>query len=180
MARKVFFSLFAILVLNVSVEAQFQDVKFVQGDTLTLIESKKNYFDVDLKAAPFSLIFKGNELHVCAGLDESLFEFTKPDTDINADASSYFFIFKYLAGSQESDFLSIEKDTGVALNETHGAFPDGRGYSIYNVRRFMIDGDLVPISEFKRVFFAFWLDKNKDQFIDKMELLWVRANFKKK
>ena len=135
-------------------EAQMPNIKFVQGDTLQLIKSKKEYYDVDLKGEPFSLVFEGDELHVCAGLDESLFQFTKPETDINADANSYFFIFKYLAGSRDSDFLSIEKDTGNALNETHGAQrANGKNYQ-YLVKTLMNDGDLVSIGEFKKNIFC--------------------------
>ena len=157
-------------------QAQTPNIKFVQGDTVGLDESKKGYYQIDLKKDPFTIVFQGNELHVCAGLDEELFEFTKSGTDINADFNSYFFIYKYLAASKDSDYLSIEKNTGNSLNETHGAKSAGSGLYQYTVKSLMNDGSQKLLSEFKELFLALWLDANKDQFIDKEELLWVRAN----
>ena len=123
-----------------------------------------------------NLVFQGKELHVCAGLDKELFNFTKPGTDINADYNSYFFIFKYLAGSEDTDYLSIEKNTGNTLNETHGAKSIGEGFYQFTLKFLINDGDKQPLSEFKELFMALWLDVNKDQYIDQEELLWVKAN----
>ena len=171
--------LLAILLMGSHLtEAQTPDIKFVQGDTLSLEENKKGYYEIELYKEPFTIIYKGKELHVCAGLDEELFQFTKPDTDINADFNSYFFIFKYLAASEDADFLSIEENTGNSLNKTHGAQAAGGGLYQYTVRSLLNDGDSKPLSEFNRLFLALWLDSNKDQYIDKEELLWVRANIK--
>ncbi len=178
MSRVLIFLILINLGFEDELSAQIPDIKFVQGDTMSLQKGKKNYFEVELRREAFTLVFKGNELHVCAGLEENLYEFTKPNTDINADFNSYFFIFKYLAGSPDSDFLSIEKDTGNSLNETHGARPAKDGYYQYTIRNVMNDGEINPISDFKKLFMALWLDSNRDQFIDEQELLWVKATLK--
>lgn len=159
-------------------EAQSPNIKFVQGDTLSLKQGKENYYEITLRKEPFTLIFPGNELLVCAGLDKDLFRFTKPGTDINADFNSYFFIYKFIAASEDSDFLTLEKDAGNALNETHGAQAAGSDRFGYTVRSLAYKGTLKSISEFEELFMALWLDINKDQFIDKEELLWVKAQIR--
>ncbi len=160
--------------------AQTPNIKFIQGDTVALVKDKNDYYEMDLKQMPFDILFEGSELHVCASVDNGLFKFTQPNTDINADFNSYFYIFKYLAGTKNTDFLSIEKDTGNSLNETHGAKSAGDNQYRFTVRSLMNEGDIQPLSEFKKLFLALWLDANKDQFIDKEELIWVKANIKKK
>lgn len=175
--KKVILFLAFILTGFYEAPAQTPNIHFIQGDTVRLHEGKNGYYEVKLKAAPFNLVFRGKELHVCAGLDKNLFNFTKAGTDINADFNSYFFIFKYLAGSENTDYISIEKDTGNSLNETHGAISIGEGFYQFTLKSLMNNGDNKPLSEFKELYMALWLDANKDQFIDKEELLWVRANF---
>lgn len=169
-----------VFISTITLQAQIPNIKFIQGDTIPYVKGKKDYYEMDLKQEAFTILFEGSELHVCAGIDEGLFRFTQPNTDINADVNSYFFIFKYLAGTENTDFLSIEKDTGNSLNETHGAKSAGAGMSKFTVRSLMDEGDLQPLTEFRKLFLALWLDANKDQLVDKEELIWVKANIKKK
>jgi len=178
MNRKTRLSLVLIFATLGIIRAQIPNIVFFQGDTLSLKVGKKDYYELQLKGEPFTILFEGNELHVCAGLDEDLFQFTRANTDINADFNSYFFIFKYLAGSSSSDFLSIEKDTANSLNETHGAKSVGNSMYKYTVNSLLNEGNIEGLENFKKLYLALWLDANKDQFIDKEELVWVKANIK--
>ncbi len=176
--QKLTAQLFLMFIAYGVVFSQTPAISFVQGETLPIEKGKSDVYEIDLSSDAFDIVFPGKELHVCAGTSEELFKFAKPDTDINADFNSYFFIFKYLAGSTDTDHLSIEENTSSALNETHGAKPTGDGSTKYTVRSLVNDGDVKPLSAYKEFFMALWLDSNKDQYIDKEELLWVRAKIR--
>lgn len=155
------------------------NITFVQQTNVVLNKGTKGYYEINLKPEPFRLIFEGKELMVCVGLDEKLFERTKAGTDINADYSSDFYIFKYAAASPDADHLVLGNGGGNSLNGTHGAKPHTKtGFFHYTVRTLHVDRKAEPIERFKQFFMALWLDKNKDQFIDKEELLHVKVNVK--
>jgi hypothetical protein len=138
-------------------------------------------YKLELKPESFTLVFPGEELHVCAGLDEELFEHAKAGTDINADFNSYFFIYKYLAGASDSEFLSIEKDTGMSLNKTHGAKPlnksPNNNRSYYRISSLQSDDKSILLGSVKQLYMAIWRDANKDQFIDPQESMHVQIEF---
>lgn len=175
-AADLFIIFMLVLITGGGVCAQTPGISFLQGEIVPLKKGKKDYYQVDLKNEAFTIVFPGKELHVCAGTEEELFKYTQAGTDINADFNSYFFIFKYLAGSEDTDYLSIEKNTANTLNETHGAKPGGDGLYQFTVRSLLNDGEQQQLSDFKALYLALWLDKNKDQYIDKEEILRVRAN----
>ena len=148
-----------------------------QESILDLVESDSGeYYEVNIKSEPFTLEFEGDELMVCAGLTEELFQYTQADTDINADFNSYFFIFKFLAMEHNADYLPTGKDEAASLNETHGAKPKGDGTYHFKVNSLLVGEEEKPIGAFDEFFLALWLDQNKDQFIDKEELLKVKIN----
>jgi len=134
----------------------------------------KNYHQVTIQPASFTLEFDGKELMVCAGLTEDLFLHTKAETDINADFNSYFFIFKFLAMEGNADYLPIGPDEAASLNETHGAKITEEDKSTFTVNSLQVSGEKKPISDFDTFFMALWLDQNKDQFIDRNELLHLK------
>jgi len=154
------------------------EIRFTQnGEAMPLRQQDDGTFKLELKAEPFMIIFPGEELQVCAGIEPGLFEHAQAGVDINADFNSNFFIYKYLAGTSDSNFLSIEKDTGMSLNPTHGAKPYDKGFSFYEVANLQLDGQEYPLSTHDRLYIALWLDKNKDQFIDQEELIHVFLEF---
>ena len=155
--------------------SQGPEISFVQGEQLSLSSLDNEIYQLKIKPEPFTLIFKGNELHVCTGLSEELFQFTKPETDINQDFNSYFFIFKYIAMPEDADFLPVGKDEAASLNKTHGAKISGEDSSKFTVNSLMIEDELKPISDLKEFYLALWLDSNLDQFIDTSELLKVHV-----
>lgn len=151
-------------------------ISICQEKALDLIPSDAgDYYEVSIKPGPFTLEFKGDELMVCAGLTEELFEYTKAETDINSDFNSYFFIFKYIGMEKTADYLPTGKDEAASLNETHGAKPKGDGTYFYHVNALGFGEDSRPTKDFDTFFLALWLDENKDQFIDKDELLKVKV-----
>lgn len=167
--------LFLTFGIAIYAKAQSPDIAFIQEDTLKLEHSNLDYYEVSLGDEPFTILFEGEALYVCAGVGEELFQFTKAGTDSKTDFNSYFFVFKYLAGSENSDFISIEKDTGISLNKAHGMKPAGSGWNQYLVKSVMNEGKMVPLANYNELFLALWLDANKDQFVDQVELLWVKA-----
>ncbi len=175
------FLLVLVAILTVLPVARAQkkpNITFVQKTNVELKKGEKDYYEIDLKAEPFTLYFEGNELMVSAGLEEDLFQHTKPDTDINKDFNSNFYIFKYVAGSPDTDYLIIEEESANSLNKSHGAKPAGKKMSQFTVRSLLREGKTESIANFKQLFMALWLDRNKDQFIDKKEMMWVKVNLK--
>ncbi len=167
-----------LLFLFISVYIGFSqgpEISFVQGEQLSLSQLNNDLYELKIKPESFTLIFKGNELHVCTGLSEELFQYTKPETDINQDFNSYFFIFKYLAMPEDANYLPVGKDEAASLNKTHGAKVAGEDSSKYTVNSLSIDGELKPLSDLKEFYLALWLDSNLDQFIDTSELLKVHV-----
>ena len=146
----------------------------------TVLELEKsdvgNYYEVSIKPASFTLEFEGKELMVCTGLTEDLFSHTKAETDINADFNSYFFIFKFLAMEGNADYLPTGADEAASLNKTHGAKNTGDGTSSFTVNSLQVGDEKRPISAFDTFFMALWNDQNKDQFIDKNELIHLKVN----
>jgi len=155
--------------------SQGPEISFVQGEKLSLSPLNNDLHQLKIKPGPFTLIFKGNELHVCTGLSEEFFQFTKPETDINQDFNSYFFIFKYIAMPEDANFLPVGKDEAASLNKTHGAKVAGEDSSKFTVNSLMIENELKPVSDLKEFYLALWLDSNLDQFIDTSELLKVHV-----
>ncbi|WP_297693158.1 hypothetical protein [uncultured Eudoraea sp.] len=154
----------------------FAQVNIRQSSVLELEKvDSKNFHQVTIQPESFTLEFEGKELMVCAGLTEDLFLHTKAETDINADFNSYFFIFKFLAMEGNADYLPIGPDEAASLNETHGAKITEEGKSTFTVNSLQVSGEKKPISAFDRFFMALWNDQNKDQFIDKNELLHLKV-----
>lgn len=155
--------------------SQGQEISFVQGEKLSISQLTNDLFELKIKPEPFTLIFNGKELHVCTGLSEELFQYTKAETDINQDFNSYFFIFKYIAMPEDAKFLPVGKDEAASLNKTHGAKAVDENSSKFTVNSLSIDGELKPLTDFKEFYLALWLDSNLDQFIDTSELLKVHV-----
>lgn len=164
-----------VMTLDISL-AQAPNIIFVQDDTITLNKGASGYFEMSLKGKPFTIIFEGDQLHVSTGLNKEMFQKAKADTDINKDFNSNFYIFKYPAMPKDADYLSIREGNALSLNESHGAKPIGENMHKYTVRTLWEDDEELPLSEFKKFYLACWLDANKDQYIDKEELLWIQAN----
>jgi len=174
--KKTVFSFLLFLFLSVYIGyCQGPEITFVQGEQLSLSQLNNDLYELKIKPVPFTLIFKGNELLVCTGLSEELFEYTKPETDINQDFNSYFFIFKYIAMPEDANFLPVGKDEAASLNKTHGAKTVDENSSKFTVNSLSIDGELKPLSDQKEFYLALWLDSNLDQFIDTSELLKVHV-----
>ncbi|MEP1096079.1 MAG: hypothetical protein ABJG78_13275 [Cyclobacteriaceae bacterium] len=167
-----------LAMINVA-NAQSSKISFHQGDRIMLNESDSNIFQINIKPEPFTIIYEGIELNVCTGLTKELFLYTKAETDINKDFNSYFYIFKYMAMSKGSEFLPVEKDMAASLNITHGAKRAGPNKLKFKVSFLRVDDKEKPLSEFKQLHMALWLDSNKDQYIDETELLKVRVNIDK-
>ncbi|WP_297761175.1 hypothetical protein [uncultured Muriicola sp.] len=154
---------------------QGPEITFLQGEQLSLSPLDNDLYELKIKPESFTLVFKGNELHVCTGLSEELFQFTKPETDINQDFNSYFFIFKYIAMPEDANYLPVGKDEAASLNKTHGAKLAGKDSSKFTVASLQIEDELKPLNELKEFYLALWLDTNLDQFIDTSELLKVHV-----
>lgn len=158
------------------VKAQTRDLLFYQGEKeLTLQNTDHGYFQLNLKPEPFTIKFRGDQLHVCTGQANDIFSYIKPKTDINSDFNSCFFIYKYGAMEKDADYLLTGHETPTALNEEHGAIRDGK-QSKFKVSSLYIDEKKKPLSELKEFYMALWLDSNKDQYIDEKELTKVRVN----
>lgn len=158
--------------------AQTPDISFMQEDKIPLQQAESNYYEIIVKPKPFTILFNGSELHVCAGLDQGLFHAATSKTDINKDFSSPFFIFKYAALPKNGDYLVLYKDGANSLNKSHGAIPF-KGNHQYTVSSIMNGNNQEPVSKLKQLFLALWLDDNKDQYIDDNELLRVKVNIEK-
>ena len=172
--------LLIILVLLPQAKAQKKpNITLVQEKNVTFEKGEKDYYEVSLKAEPFTLHFEGKELLVSAGLEEDLFENTRSGVDINKDYGSNFYIFKYAAGAPDTDYLIVDGESANALNVSHGVLPAGKKKSLFTVKSLFREGKPEPLSNFEQFFMALWLDKNKDQFIDQEEIIWVKVNIVK-
>ena len=153
-----------------------QDISFVQnGEEIAVNETDYSYDEIAISPEAFDIVFKGKELHAVTGLTSEVYQYAKADTDINADFNSYFYIFKYLAMGEDSQFLPAGKDEAASLNATHGAKPEGKKHSKFTVAALQVEGEDKPVAELSEFFLALWLDVNKDQFIDESELMQVRV-----
>ena len=155
---------------------QTPDISFFQGKKIVPETSDSGYAQITIKPEAFTIQFQGNELHVCTGLNEDLFLYTAPETDINKDFNSYFYIFKFAAMPANAEYLPVGKDLAAALNKTHGARQAGPDASKFRVSALSIDNEEKPLRTFKAFYMALWLDANKDQYIDKAELLKLKVN----
>lgn len=177
--KKSLFLVLILLVITVSTtQANMPDIQFVQGEELSLTQTDNNFFEINIKPEPFTIRFKGTQLNVCAGLDESLFQAAKPETDINKDFKSPFFIFKYAALPETADFIVLYKDGANSLNDAHGAKPYEKNMYQFTVSSISTGKHNTAVSDLKQFFLALWLDKNKDQFIDKDEFLRIKISVK--
>lgn len=168
--------MFLSLVLAGAFLANAQTISFYQGEKeLTLQKTDQEYLQLNLKPEPFTMTFRGDQLHVCTGLTKDIFTNTKPKTDINADFNSCFFIYKYGAMEKNADYLLVGSETPTALNEEHGAIRDGK-QSKFKVNSLYIDEAEKPLSSLKEFYLALWLDGDKDQYIDEKELTKVKVN----
>lgn len=177
MKTKAAFLMFICSVLSWIAEGQTPGISFHQGKEIALEQTKNGYVELNIKPEPFTIVFEGNELHVCTGLKEDIFNYTKPKTDINADFNSCFYIFKFGAGSKDSQFLYVGNESPTSLNEVHGAKVEKK-QSTYQVSTLFVNDKENPLSDFKEFYMALWLDSNKNQYIDEKELLKVKVNIK--
>ena len=149
-------------------------ITFIQGDKLNL-KTDGDLQTIKIKPNAFTIRFEAEELHVCTGLDEDLYQFAKPEIDINQDFNSSFFIFKYLAMSEDADYLPVGKDVAASLNKTHGAKPVDGQHNEFKVVALQVDDKLKKLKQLDEFYMALWLDDNKDQFIDADEYLKVKV-----
>lgn len=168
--------LLLLLFMSFSAIAQNPNIAFKQGEKVDMIKIDDNYFEIKIKKKPFTILFEADQLMVCAGLTDQIFKYAKPNTDINADFNSYFFIAKYAAMSKDADYLIIEKDASSSLNLGHGAKKEENGLYSFKVSSLFENGKKTSISKLNNFYLSLWLDKNLDQFVDKEELLWVKVS----
>lgn len=175
---KASFILTLLMVISVDIVwGQTKLIEFHQADQIELQKPDNDgVYQLNIKPEPFTITFPGELINVCTDLNADLFEFTKPDTDINADFNSCFFIFKSKAMDKEADYLILGTDGSSPLNEAHGARKTDSEHSVFKVSSLSVDSEKLPVSGFSEFYMALWLDSNKDQYVDEAELLKVKVN----
>ncbi|NNE27740.1 MAG: hypothetical protein HKN09_12920 [Saprospiraceae bacterium] len=171
-------SISTICVIQMSF-AQGPEISFEQdGKVLEMRFSEGGYYEIFLKAEPFNILFNHKELMVTGGVDASVFKVAKAGTNISSDYTSNFFLGKFMAIPNPTDYLTLEKDTAMNLTKDKGVVMAKNGWRSIAIKRFSVEDGFTNFSDQKSAYLALWLDTNLDLFIDKAELLWVKIKFK--
>lgn len=175
--NKFLLSICAICLINMAF-AQGPEISIEQdGRALEMRFSEGGYYEVFAKASPFNIVFNHKELMVTGGADYSLFKLAKPGTNISSDYTSNFFLGKFMAIPNPTDYLSLEKDTAMNLNKDKGVKTLNNGWRSIEIRK-LYDGEgMLEFADQQSAYFALWLDTNLDLYIDKSELLWLKIYF---
>ncbi len=162
-------TLIMVFIFSNPVYSGTPDITFIQDSIILLSKASGNNYEITAGPGPFTILFSGPELNVCAGLDEEVFKAAGSGVDVVKDFNSPFSIFKYAAMPKDGGYLYLYKDGANSLNQSHGAKPYKKGHR-YTVSSIMSQGRQKAVGTLEKLYLVLWLDKNRDEFIDDDEL----------
>lgn len=119
---------------------------------------------------------------MCARSDDSVYDKARVGTDTMQDFTSCMLIYKFIAMPADASYLFLSKDGAFSLTAEHGAKTLSEKRAPYHVMHLEQAGKGKPAIQLAdakgELYLATWVNKNKNQVIDAVELERMVLEFK--